>query len=376
MQTASAQSPLRIMIVDDSSVMRGLMTRVLEAEGMQIVASCHSGLAALNLLKRETPKTEVDAIILESDMRGADGQPIIKDLRSHAPDASIIVACTLNESSVVGSIDALDLGASEMIAKPSSRKNQEETHAFVAELVSKINRTSKRARANLAPAERPAPVNKDIIMPPKTDDDSYTLRKAPSFFRPKVLAIASSTGGPKALQEFFTALGTRAKHLPIFLTQHMPKDFTSSLAEQLQRYSGLPCTEGGEGQKVEAGHIYVAPGERHMLIETVNGLPQIKLTMDPPENYCRPAADPMLRSLLETYGKEILVVIFTGMGQDGMLGAKMIADQGGIVVAQDKETSVVWGMPGAAAKEGVCHFVLPLPKMADAVAKICSGVMP
>ena len=375
------------MVVDDSSVVRGLITRVLETDGIQIVASAANGTAALAMLKRSEPhKITADIIILDVQIpQTGGGENILPEVRKHAPDAKIIMACTLNEPNVMASLDALDMGANELIAKPSSRKNPEETRIFIDEIVRKVKRLGGLpadeialpievldtiATASASESEKTPTAG---ITLPGVEAEAFTLRKPPGFFRPQILAVASSTGGPKALQVFFEGLGKRVSHLPIFITQHMPKDFTHSLAQQIGRYSGLSSAEGADGETVMPGKIYLAPGDYHMVVEKKGDGGVIRLNQDAPENFCRPAADPMLRSLYNVYGKDILVVVLTGMGQDGMLGAKLIADNGGMVIAQDKDTSVVWGMPGAVAKEGVCTYVLPLPQLADAVVKVCSG---
>jgi two-component system chemotaxis response regulator CheB len=198
-----------------------------------------------------------------------------------------------------------------------------------------------------------------------------TLRKMPPVFMPKAIAIASSTGGPKALQIVMEGIGNKLAHLPIFITQHMPKDFTASLGLQLVKIAGLEGGEAKQGDIVKAGNIYLAPGDYHMLAEKVGGSIFIRLNQNEQENFCRPAADPMLRSLTKIYGKDLLVVVLTGMGQDGLAGARIAADAGGVVIAQDQITSVVWGMPGAVAKAGICNHVLPLPQIANLLIRLC-----
>ena len=185
-----------------------------------------------------------------------------------------------------------------------------------------------------------------------------------------MLCVGSSTGGPQALASFLAALGADFK-LPTLVTQHMPKTFTPILADHLRKASGRPCEEAADGMHVEPGRIYVAPGGTHMLVVKDGATQKIKLDDGPPENFCKPAVDPMLRSVVEAYiGSEILTVILTGMGQDGMLGATAAVDAGGMVLAQDEATSVVWGMPGAAAAAGACCAVLPLDELAGKVKQL------
>lgn len=187
----------------------------------------------------------------------------------------------------------------------------------------------------------------------------------------EVIAIGSSTGGPQALFEVLRGLaGVRQ---PIFITQHMPATFTTILAEHITRLTGLKCQEGQTGMPIQGGQVYLAPGDYHMVVEGRGNGRKIVLNQNPPENFCRPSVDPMLRSLVESYGGNILTAILTGMGQDGMLGGRAVVGAGGMVVAQDEQTSVVWGMPGAAAHAGICSAVLPVGGIAAYIKKFAGG---
>jgi two-component system chemotaxis response regulator CheB len=160
---------------------------------------------------------------------------------------------------------------------------------------------------------------------------------------------------------------------PIFITQHMPATFTAILAEHLARASGLPAAEGVDGEVVRGGRIYVAPGDFHMTVEAGEGGKVIRLTKAPPENFCRPSVDPMLRSLAQAYGRQLLCTILTGMGHDGLDGSRAVTAAGGTVIAQDEATSVVWGMPGAVATAGLCSAVLPLSEVGPLVRRLAAG---
>ena len=309
-------------------------------------------------------------MILDVQLSGKGDTSIIKEFRKICPTIHIIIAATLNETNVLNSIDALEQGADELVAKPSSRKNPGETENFVRELLTKVKKLAGIAEEYVAAPDIKLTAPATTFQP--EHEIHCALRPSPAFFRPKALAIASSTGGPKALQILFESLRKRVGDIPIFITQHMPKDFTASFAAQLGKISGLPSGEGKEGEVALGGHIYLAPGDYHMLVQKSGVQSVIRLNQGEQENFCRPAADPMLRSLYSIYGKDLLVVVLTGMGQDGLLGAKMIAENGGMVIAQDKATSVVWGMPGAVAKEGICTQILPISQLADAIVKICN----
>ncbi|WP_240046529.1 chemotaxis protein CheB [Paracraurococcus ruber] len=204
-----------------------------------------------------------------------------------------------------------------------------------------------------------------------TAQPSRLAATRPSF-RPELIAIGSSTGGPQALSELARALSRRRPSLPVLLTQHMPMTFTAMLADQLSR-CGYPAVEAMEGMPLQPGRIHVAPGGFHLLVRRDGDRLACTLDDGPPENFCRPAVDPMLRAASRVAGGRVLAVILTGMGSDGLLGCQGLVAAGGVVLAQDEASSVVWGMPGAVARAGLCHAVLPLSAMADAVARLATG---
>jgi two-component system chemotaxis response regulator CheB len=189
---------------------------------------------------------------------------------------------------------------------------------------------------------------------------------------PDVLAIGSSTGGPQALFRVLGALRQGVRQ-PIFVTQHMPATFTTILAEHIARASGYPTREAVDGEEVVPGRIYVAPGDFHMSVETATpGNRFLRLSKEPPENFCRPSVDPMLRSLAAVYGRRVLCTILTGMGHDGLAGCRAVLAAGGSVLAQDEATSVVWGMPGAVATAGLCSAVLPIAEIGPLVQRLAT----
>jgi len=194
------------------------------------------------------------------------------------------------------------------------------------------------------------------------------LRKFSSTL-PRAIAIGSSTGGPQALLEVLRDMAPSVK-LPIVITQHMPATFTTLLAEHISRATGVPCAEGKDGEPVRSGQIYLAPGDFHMVLEREGTGAVIRLNQDPPENFCRPAVDPMLRSMVKIYGSSLLTIILTGMGSDGQKGSAEIAEAGGTIIAQNEATSVVWGMPGAVATSGLCSAVLPIQEIGPSVRKL------
>ncbi|MFZ4542218.1 MAG: CheB methylesterase domain-containing protein [Rickettsiales bacterium] len=200
----------------------------------------------------------------------------------------------------------------------------------------------------------------------------YTLQQ-PKQTVFHVLAIASSTGGPDALLKVFAGLKGKLKHLPIFITQHMPPIFTAALAEHISLHGERPCKEGVDGEAVEHGMTYVAPGGFHMLVRKEGDKMTLKLTQDPPVNSCRPSADPMFDSISKAYGRNVLGLVLTGIGADGAAGIRTIVENGGSVFAQDKETSVVYGMPRSAAETGMLESIQPLEQIPNYLIRRCGG---
>jgi len=356
----------RVMMVDDSAVIRRLMTRLLEAEpDIVISASVGNGKQALEALDRH----DIEVIILDIEMPVMDGMMALPLLLKKRPDVKVLISSTLTAKNAAISLKALSMGASDYLTKPQAA-GLRSADEFKRDVVEKIRALGQlvRSRGRGAEAARPTPSAPGATAPrglyPKS---KIVLRKAP-IERPAVLAIGSSTGGPQALFNLFDLID-KPLNAPILITQHMPPTFTRILAERLGAMTGLPAGEGIDGEAVIRNHIYVAPGDHHMTVVDKGGIPTIQITNGPPENFCRPAVDPMLRGVAEVYGRKVLVVILTGMGSDGALGSQVVVDGNGSVIAQDEATSVVWGMPGAAATSGVCSAVLPLSGIAPYVMR-------
>lgn len=368
------------MVVDDSAVVRGLETRILESDpAITVIASVGNGQAAVQALDRH----DVEVIVLDIEMPVMDGITALPLLLKKAPHVKVVMSSTLTLRNAEISLKALEAGASEYVTKPSSSRELTGGQDFKTELVEKVKVLGAAARksgggggATVArPAAAPraaAPAAPRHAPSLHQAGATITLRQA-SNERPDIIAIGSSTGGPQAL---FAVLGGLKKsggvQQPILITQHMPATFTTILADHINRLAGMPAKEAENGEKIVGGRVYIAPGDWHMLVETKGTDKVIRLTQDPPENFCRPAVDPMFRSIAKAYGRRALAVVLTGMGSDGSRGGKVIADAGGTVIAQDEATSVVWGMPGATAQNGVCSAVLPLPEVAPYIHKVAS----
>lgn len=364
----TGSNPYRIMLVDDSAVIRGLYTKVISLDpDIEIVASVGDGEMALRALERN----DIEVAVLDIEMPRMDGLTALPKLLKINPNLQIIMSSTLTLKNADISLRAMQSGAKDYIPKPSTTGALVSAEDFKRELVQKI-KVLGAARRKLSGGKastvvQPARFSADrrpAAAPVAKPAARIVLRTETNRQQPEAIAIGSSTGGPQALMK---VLGNLRKDLPqpIFITQHMPATFTPILAEHLSRASGWDCREGKDGETVAPNRIYLAPGNYHMVVEVEGGRKIIRLNQNPPENFCRPSADPMLRSLAKAYGSRLLVMILTGMGKDGQAGAEIAVQAGGVVAAQDEESSVVWGMPGAVATAGLCSAVLPLDRMSS-----------
>lgn len=368
--SASAAAPIRVMIVDDSVVVRSLLRRWLTAEGIEICSVHRSGREAIDAIVQSNP----DVVILDIEMPDMDGITALPLILERQPGVAVLMASSMTRRNAEISIRCLSMGAADFLPKPDVTRDANATEGFHADLVNKVRVLGSRRRdrqpasparartpqAAAAPARavRPGP---DIVL------------RAPGRLRPRALAIGSSTGGPQALGELFRALKSRPLPVPVFVTQHMPPNFTAVLAEHIGSASGMPAWEGVQGMPVRPGHIYVAPGGFHMVVGGSGSGPVIEINSEPPVNFCRPAVDPLFQSLVAVYGPAVLAVVLTGMGNDGALGGLAVANAGGTVLAQDEASSVVWGMPGQVAQAGACAAVLPIKDIGPKILSLVSG---
>ncbi len=354
-------SPIRVLICDDSALVRSLLDRILRDDpGIEVAAKAINGLRAIEIVQAGT----IDVVVLDIEMPVLDGLTALPRILTADPAVRVLISSTLTTKGAEVAFEALRLGASDFIPKPSSGEGGNDAGSFAEELIMKVRglgRQSHARRAGRAGWQRPAAAAELI-------PSAFELRAA-ALQRPAILAIGSSTGGPAALLSLFRALGKRIA-VPIVLTQHMPASFTAQLAGHIQRLGGATCAEAVHGEPLRPAHVHLAPGNHHMLVVKRYGTGMVALTDNPPENFCRPAVDPMLRSVSATYPGRVLTVILTGMGQDGLLGSKQIVADGGTVMAQDEASSVVWGMPGAVARAGLCHAVLPLTELARQIVEL------
>ena len=365
----SPDAPYRVMVVDDSAVIRGFFRRALESDpAIAVVASVGNGRAAIDALRRDP----VDVIVLDIEMPVMDGMTALPHLLEADPTAKVVMASTLTAENADISLRALAQGAADYIPKPTTTREIHSGPAFQRELVAKVKAhgLARRARrGETAPGRGPRarPAAAGPAAPPPRE---IALRP-PSALPAAALAIGSSTGGPQALMTLFAGLGA-GYAAPVFVTQHMPAAFTGILAEHIGKIAGREAREAADGEAVQPRRIYVAPGDWHMLVEPCDGGAAIRLARTAPENFCRPSVDPMLRSLAALYGRRLLCAMLTGMGHDGLEGARALVAAGGTLIAQDEATSVVWGMPGAVAAAGLCSAVLPIGRIAPRLRELTS----
>lgn len=356
------------MIAEDSAVTRGLMARWLEQDGdVRIVRSVGDGAQAVAQLKA----SGAEVVILDIEMPVMNGLDALPKLLEENPGVKVVISSTLTRRNAQISLKALSLGAADYITKPETTRGVTSSEEFRHELIEKVKTFGAIARGFKAGRLQPAAGNS----PPAREPSGPITARPMSAAPPAVIGIGSSTGGPQALQQLIGALGPVAD-VPIVITQHMPATFTAILAEQLGKVSRRHAAEAADGETLEPGRIYVAPGGRHLSVERALGRVVARIGDGPPENFCRPSVDPLFRSLAVVYGNAALCVVLTGMGHDGREGARAVAAAGGSIIVQDQTTSVVWGMPGAVAEAGLASAVLPLGEIAPALIALTNGNRP
>jgi len=374
---ATADPAIRVLVVDDSVVVRGLVSRWIEEEpGLALAGSLRNGRDAVDQLERINP----DVVILDIEMPELDGISALPLLLAKKRDLVVIMASTLTRRNAEISLKALSLGAADYIPKPESNHGVTTSATFRRDLIEKVRELGgrrRRRRAPLAPSTHPASAPHPAHPSTRAHDPAapVKLRAFPTT-PPRVLVIGSSTGGPQALTAIVADLRGLLPRVPVLITQHMPPTFTTILAEHIARAACGRAHEGVDGEPVEPGTIYVAPGGKHMQAVRRDHGVFIALDDGPLVNYCRPAVDPLFRSAAAVWGPAVLALVLTGMGSDGARGGAEIVAHGGGVIAQDEATSVVWGMPGSAAHAGICSAVLPLDQIAPKVMRLFSGERP
>jgi two-component system, chemotaxis family, protein-glutamate methylesterase/glutaminase len=365
---------ISVMVVDDSAVIRGLVKRWLQEDPeITVVAWATDGEAAQNQIAEHKP----DVVVLDIEMPKMDGLTALPKLLKLSPRSKIVMSSTLTTRNADIALKALTLGASDYLAKPTTSSDLHSTDGFRRDLVEKVRALGRSARMRGNISARPvAKAQNGGTVNTRSQGGHYgsapiVLRKS-GRLSPSIICVGSSTGGPQALLKLFAAIGGKVTQ-PILITQHMPATFTTILAEHLDRIEGVECVEATDKMKIQDGHVYLAPGDYHMVVETSPTGNILRLNQEPQVNFCRPSVDPMLQSAVAAYGERVLSVILTGMGHDGLGGSQGVAERGGTIIAQDEGSSVVWGMPGAVATGGLCSAVLPIDDLGPSIISFARG---
>ncbi len=349
--------PIRILLVDDSVVIRRIVGVQLDKDPeLEVVGTAANGKIAL----AKIPQVSPDVVILDVDMPEMDGLETLRHIKLQYPELPVIMFSGLTERGAEVTLEALFRGALDYVTKPTDVTSPEAAAAAIrVELIPKIKLLCEPT------LRRPEPA------PPVR-----AQRPAPGGRRGRVQAvvIGASTGGPSALQELLAKL-PRPVPTPVLIVQHMPPVFTRSLARRLAQTTGLKVEEGRDGATVRPGQVWVAPGDYHMALEGEESSVRLTIHQGPLENSCRPSADVLFHSAARVWGGDLIALVLTGMGKDGLHGARTIHDLGGRVGVQDRGSSVVWGMPRFVAEMGLADQVLPPTELgAWLAAELGSGV--
>ncbi len=349
-------SKIKVLVVDDSSVYRKILSNILQKDPqIEVVGSAANGKIALDLISKLKP----DVITLDLEMPEMDGLETLDHIKKQNLPVGVIVFSSHSHAGARLTFEALEKGAFDFLPKPSNNSFTQNIEKIANSLIPKIKlcyakKLLSTQRAHPIRPLRPTPA-------PKSRISLVTKRDA--------VAIGSSTGGPSALKEVLSQLDPKI-YVPIFIVQHMPPVFSTQLAERLNKICPLTVKEAENGEVVKPKVVYIAPGDYHMEVNKKGEHVIIKLHKGPPENNCRPSVDVFFRSAAQVYKDKILAIVLTGMGSDGLKGAKMLKEKGAYIVAQDEESSVVWGMPGAVAKAGIADEIVPLSKVAHLISEV------
>lgn len=347
-------SSIRVLIVDDSVVVRRWLSDLLTADpDIEVVGSAATASIGIQKISQVNP----DVILLDVEMPELDGIEAVKQIRKTWPALPVIMCSSLTEQGASTTLRAISAGASDAIAKPSALglSGGGDTATFRAEVVAKVKALGRRSPPYATPP---------VFVAPRAGRVSVSA-----------LAIGCSTGGPNALSTLFASLPSDLS-VPIFIVQHMPPLFTKILAERLTASSSVRVSEATDGQVVEPGRAYIAPGNYHMIAERDGTQVRLRLNQDPPENSCRPAVDVLFRSLARVYGSGTLAAVLTGMGHDGARGAQEIHAAGGIILVQDAASCVVASMPRTVVERGVAAGEFPIDRIgAELVFRVRRGSM-
>lgn len=335
-------------MVDDSSTMRSLLRAAISSDPeLELVGEAATGSRITEVVHRNQP----DVVLLDVEMPGEGGLEALTAIHRSWPSLPVIMFSTTTSSGSPAAVEALARGATDFATKPRAANAAEARESIAVEVLPRLKRAHRRATPLAAPVEATALPQRGT--PTKVD----------------AVVVGASTGGPQALTTFLSGIPATFR-LPIMVVQHMPASFTGLFAERLGRHVPLSVHEARHGQAIEPGNVYIAPGDKHLAVDKPD---RLHLLDTPPENSCKPAADVLFRTAAKTFNGRVLAVLLTGMGSDGTDGARHIVSGGGALLCQDQESSVVWGMPGSAARAGLAYKVLPLEQLAAEVLRVSGG---
>jgi two-component system chemotaxis response regulator CheB len=340
----------RVLVVEDSFLMRRIISDIINSDSeLEVVGKAKDGEEAMEKIYILNP----DVVTLDVNLPLKDGIDVLFDIMKNKP-TRVIMLSAYTRAGASATMRALELGAVDFIAKPSGEISLG-LEKLRNEIVTKIKLAAKiDLDKYLSTFKRPQAL-------------TGVLEEKPVSIK-KLVIIGASTGGPKAIMDIMQNI-TPDLSAAFLIVQHMPKGFTLSFAERISWQSGIRAKEAEEGDFIAPGRIFVAPAGFHMILERQEYNIKIRLNQGEPVNFVRPSIDVTMCSAAEIFGKDIIAVILTGMGKDGLEGARRIKAKGGIVIIQDEGTSVVWGMPKLIAKSGLADEILPLPEIAQAIVK-------
>ncbi|MDH5189890.1 MAG: chemotaxis response regulator protein-glutamate methylesterase [Gammaproteobacteria bacterium] len=359
-------SKIKVLIVDDSSLVRKMLTEILSSDrDIEVVGSAADPYMAREKIKTLNP----DVLTLDVEMPRMDGLTFLSNLMRLRP-MPVVMVSSLTEKGADVTLDALDLGAIDFVSKPKVDLAHT-LQNYADEIIEKV-KTASKAKVR---AIDPAKIKESIQTVPKYSADAVLEKKGTiRNFKTtdKIIAIGASTGGTEAIKEVLMALPADSPGTVI--TQHIPEAFSGPFASRMDRCSAMTVYEAKDGQQIVPGHVYIAPGDKHLIVERSGARYVCKLSDGPPVNRHRPAVDVMFRSVAQNVGKNAVGVVLTGMGDDGARGLKEIKEAGGPTLVQDEKTSVVWGMPGEAYKIGATDIALPLDKIASKIISLSKEI--
>lgn len=350
---------LRVLVVDDSVMYRKVLSDVLsDIPGVEVVGTATDGKVAL----AKIPQLKPDMLTLDFDMPELNGLMVLERVKADHPDLKTVMVSTHTKEGAAITLKALELGALTFITKPKTENPLESRTVLFDQLVPVV----KEVRDQILPLQHLVNEDQALSQPSINDAVPETTTSRAGSARIQIVAIGVSTGGPKALTELIPCL-PEALRVPVVIVQHMPSDFTAALADSLDQKSAVKVVEAQNNMALKRGTVFIAPGGKQMKVVTISGQAMLEVNDDPPENHCQPSADYLFRSISKAYGKHALGIIMTGMGFDGVLGLRLMKRRGAQVIAQDRQSCVVFGMPAEAIHAGVVDCIVPLNQIATQI---------